>query len=49
MRSPNWKDNLQQFVNLTVNNVNVNGFNGRLLNLNNNEWSILQNYLGKYF
>jgi mono/diheme cytochrome c family protein len=49
MRAPGWKEGVQQFAHITANNVNTNGFNGRVLNLNSNEWSTLQNYLLKYF
>jgi mono/diheme cytochrome c family protein len=49
MRDAEWKGNEQKFINLVVKNINQNGFNGRVLNLNKDEWGSLQSYLGKYF
>ncbi len=37
----NWRQSEQNFVNLIVNNVNQNGFNGTVFNLKNEEWSSL--------
>lgn len=40
-----WKNNQQKFLNLVVDNVNQNGFNGRIFNLSNEEWSRLFNFI----
>jgi len=49
LKSAGWKESQQQFINLVVNNVNQNGFNGRALNLKAGEWNSLQSYLSRYF
>ena len=41
LMNKNWKQSEQNFVNLVVNNVNQNGFNGTVFNLKNEEWSSL--------
>lgn len=43
----NWKSGESAFVNLLVNNVNQNGFNGALFNLSSNEWTQLYNFVNK--
>lgn len=43
----NWRANEKAFRDLLVNNVNQNGFNGRIFNLNTNEWNSLYNFLIK--
>jgi mono/diheme cytochrome c family protein len=45
INNQSWKSNENQFVNLIVNNVNQNGFNGRVFNLSGTEWSSLYNFL----
>jgi len=42
-----WKNSEDRFVNLLVNNVNQNGFNGAIYNLSSNEWNVLYNFLNK--
>ena len=42
-----WKQSENQFVNLVVNNVNQNGFNGSVFNLKNEEWSSLYSLMLK--
>ena len=42
-----WKQSEQNFVNLIINNVNQNGFNGSVFNLSNEEWSSLYNLMNK--
>lgn len=46
-KNPGWKQNETAFVNLVVNNVNQNGFNGSVFNLNNSEWSSLYSLMLK--
>ncbi len=46
-KNPQWKQNENTFVNLIVNNVNQNGFNGNVFNLGNDEWSSLYNLMTK--
>jgi mono/diheme cytochrome c family protein len=46
-KNSGWKQNENVFVNLVVNNVNQNGFNGKVFNLNNDEWSSLYNLMIK--
>ena len=45
VRNQNWKQSENNFVNLVVNNVNQNGFNGNIFNLQNNEWTSLYNFM----
>ena len=45
LNSADWRNNEQEFVNIIVNNVNQDGFSGRVLNLSNSEWDTLYNYL----
>ena len=40
-----WKKSEDSFINLLVNNVNQNGFNGAIYNLSSNEWNVLYNFL----
>jgi hypothetical protein len=40
-----WKNSKSEFVNFITLNVNQNGFNGRVFNLNDDEWTSLYNYL----
>jgi len=47
LKNNEWKGNLSSFVDLIINNVNQNGFNGFVFNLNKDEWSTLQNFLTK--
>jgi len=42
-----WKQSENQFINLVVNNVNQNGFNGSVFNLKNEEWSSLYSLMLK--
>lgn len=46
-KNPQWKQNENTFVNLIVNNVNQNGFNGNIFNLRDDEWSSLYNLMTK--
>ncbi len=45
LNSGSWKNNEQEFINIIVNNVNQDGFNGRVFNLSDSEWNELFNYL----
>lgn len=47
LMNKNWKQSEQNFVNLVVNNVNQNGFNGTVFNLKNEEWSSLYSLMLK--
>lgn len=42
-----WKQSEQNFVDLVVNNVNQNGFNGSVFNLKNEEWNSLYSLMLK--
>lgn len=42
-----WKKSEDSFINLLVNNVNQNGFNGSIYNLSSNEWNVLFNFMNK--
>jgi len=46
-KNSGWKQNENNFVNLVVNNVNQNGFNGAVFNLKNEEWSSLYSFMLK--
>lgn len=46
-KNANWKQNESTFVNLIVNNVNQNGFNGSVFNLKNEEWNSLYSLMLK--
>ena len=46
-KNSSWKQNENEFVNLVVNNVNQNGFNGSVFNLKNEEWSTLYSLMLK--
>jgi mono/diheme cytochrome c family protein len=43
--SENWRGNKDALILFLTSNVNQNGFNGRIFNLDQNEWSSLYNYL----
>ena len=43
--SDNWRVNTNALVLFLTDNVNQNGFNGRIFNLDQNQWSSLYNYL----
>jgi mono/diheme cytochrome c family protein len=43
--SDSWRGNTNALVLFLTNNVNQNGFNGRIFNLDQNQWSSLYNYL----
>jgi mono/diheme cytochrome c family protein len=45
LNSEGWKNNEQEFINIIVNNVNQDGFNGQVYNLSDSEWNELYNYL----
>ncbi len=45
LNTGSWKNNKQEFINIIVNNVNQDGFNGRVFNLSDSEWNELFNYL----
>ncbi|MEJ2193575.1 MAG: cytochrome c [Ignavibacteriaceae bacterium] len=40
-----WRKNKNSLIIFLTNNVNQNGFNGRIFNLNENEWASLYNFL----
>jgi len=46
-KNSDWKKNENEFVNLVVNNVNQNGFNGSVFNLKNEEWNSLYSLMLK--
>ncbi len=46
-KNSGWKQNENEFVNLVVNNVNQNGFNGSIFNLRNEEWNSLYSLMLK--
>ncbi len=46
-KNTGWKQNENNFVNLVVNNVIQNGFNGAVFNLKNEEWSSLYSFMLK--
>ncbi len=45
LNSGSWKNNEREFINIIVNNVNQDGFNGGVFNLSDSEWNELFNYL----
>ena len=45
LNSDGWKNNEQEFIDIIVNNVNQDGFNGKVYNLSDSEWNQLFNYL----
>jgi hypothetical protein len=45
LNSGSWRNNEQEFINIIVNNVNQDGFNGKVFNLSDAEWNELFNYL----
>ncbi len=47
LKNESWKGSLSDFINLVVNNVNQNGFNGSVFNLKNDEWLSLHNFMLK--
>jgi mono/diheme cytochrome c family protein len=49
LNSDNWRNNEQEFIDIIVNNVNQDGFNGRVFNLSDSEWNELYNYLKSIF
>jgi len=46
-KNSGWRQNENVFINLVVNNVNQNGFNGKVFNLRNDEWSSLYSLMIK--
>jgi hypothetical protein len=49
INSDTWKTSEQDFVNLLINNVDQNGFNSRILNLTNDEWTALYDFMKNVF
>jgi mono/diheme cytochrome c family protein len=47
IKNTQWKQNENSFINLVIDNVNQNGFNGRIFNLRNDQWSALYNLMSK--
>lgn len=45
----NWLKNENEFVNIVVNNVNQNGFDGKVYLLTKDNWNTLYRYMSKYF
>jgi len=43
--SDRWRGSENLLIRFLTSNVNQNGFNGRVFNLNSNEWNTLYNYL----
>jgi mono/diheme cytochrome c family protein len=46
-KNTDWKQNESNFINLVVNNVNQNGFNGSIFTLKNEEWLSLYSFMLK--
>ena len=44
-RSLDWKQNEQLFITTIVNNVNYNGFNRQVFNLDDSDWDLLHSYM----
>ena len=49
LNSDRWQNNEQEFVDIIVNNVNQDGFTGKVFNLSDSEWTELYNYMRKVF
>ncbi len=49
LNSTNWKNSEQEFINIIVNNVDLDGFNGSVLNLSDNQWDTLYDYMKSVF
>ncbi len=49
LNSDDWKNSEQEFINIIVDNVNQDGFNGRVFNLSDSEWNELYNYMKSVF
>lgn len=49
LNSDKWNNSEQEFVNIIVNNVNQDGFNGKVFNLSNSDWDTLYNYMKSLF
>ncbi len=49
LNSAAWENNEQEFINIIVDNVNQDGFNGRVFNLSDSEWNELYNYMKSIF
>lgn len=45
LNSGSWKNSEQEFINIIINNVNQDGFNGQVFNLSGSQWNELFNYL----
>ena len=45
VNTDDWRGNKNALITFLINNVNQNGFNGRIFNLNENEWASLYNFL----
>ncbi len=46
--SNDWRKNEQTFITLVVNEVHQDGFNGKVFDLNGDQWDMLYKYLSKY-
>jgi len=46
-KNSGWQQNQSVFINLVVNNINQNGFNGSVFNLKNEEWNSLYSLMLK--
>lgn len=44
-----WKNSEQEFVNLIINNIDQDSFSTRVLNLNDDEWAALYDYMKNVF
>ncbi len=47
--SSDWHKNVNTFVNVIVNNVNQDGFNGNVYDLSKSDWNVFYNYMNKFF
>lgn len=45
IKNQSWKSSEKNFKDIVINNVNQNGFNGRVFNLMSNEWNLIYNFL----
>ncbi len=49
VNSASWKNSENEFINIIVNNVNQDGFSGKVFNLSKSEWNELYNYMKSIF
>ncbi len=49
INSTDWRKDKNKFVDIVINNVNQDGFNDKIFFLNDSQWSMLYNYMSKFF